>query len=52
MTELAVLSSIGTAITYKVNILMQVSAYLLPELVAGSLPCINGYTCKQNPRDF
>ena len=40
MTESAVLSSIGTAMTYEVNRLMQVSAYLLPELLVGSLPIV------------
>ena len=37
----AVLSGIGTAITYEVNKSMQVSAYLFPELVVGSFPIVS-----------
>ena len=37
----AVLSGIGTAITYEVSKSMQVSAYLFPELVVGSFPIVS-----------
>ena len=41
MTDSAVLSDIGTAITYEVNKSIQVRAYLFPELVVGSLPVVS-----------